>query len=507
MSGDRTGDQVHSGGDDVEHADPKEGLLLEGVVSVSGTEKQLTLKHDCLVFGSQITGESAVKKKDLCLTWPDVICAVKDVQSKSGSQLDSFRLHYIHHQNNNTLQVQSLRVTTKNGEVDKWISGINEKCQKVSGRPKKAFVIINPIGGSKTALKTYQKKVAPLFELAGIHTTVQATERSKHALELGEHQDFSGYDVIVIVGGDGLYHEVLQGFTLRTQKEAEIDYDNPDAIYMKPKIPFAIIPAGTGNGLARYSNGTLNQVTAALNIIRGENHKAQVLTVHNCGKFVTLCGALFGYGSFSYATKRSEELRWMGRARYGYTIFAMLFRKSRRFNCSIEYRVADNDETQDLSHSSSAASAKKSEWIAYTSKDGNPSNFFCSTCEHILDKNQYILDPFGSSIDILMEFGAGLINFIKSMLTYSFGKNATQPLPEKVDMLTRITGFRIRLNSDATDVESHSRERVRDRELEHILNVDGEIVHVDIPDVDIRVCSEFVSLYGCRKVPGSTKDT
>lgn len=49
---------------------------------------------------------------------------------------------------------------------------------------------------------------------------------------------------IVVVGGDGFYHEVLLGLTLRTQKEAEIDYNNPDAIFVKPKIPFAIIPAG-----------------------------------------------------------------------------------------------------------------------------------------------------------------------------------------------------------------------------------------------------------------------
>lgn len=66
-----------------------------------------------------------------------------------------------------------------------------------------------------------------------------------------------------------------------------------------------------------------------------------------------------------------------------------------------------------------------SEWIVYTGKDGNPSNFFCSTCERILDKDHYILDPFGSSIDTVMDCGAGRINQMKAMLTYSFGINAT----------------------------------------------------------------------------------
>lgn len=43
----------------------------------------------------------------------------------------------------------------------------------VPGRPKNAFIIINPIGGAKRGRQIYQKTVAPLFELAGIRTTVK----------------------------------------------------------------------------------------------------------------------------------------------------------------------------------------------------------------------------------------------------------------------------------------------------------------------------------------------
>jgi len=47
------------------------------------------------------------------------------------------------------------------------------------------------------------------------------------------------YGGIIIVSGDGLLHEIIQGIFQRI--------DAFDAI----KIPLGIIPAGTGNGLAR----------------------------------------------------------------------------------------------------------------------------------------------------------------------------------------------------------------------------------------------------------------
>lgn len=503
MSDDRAADQVNSEGDGVKQVHPESDFLLEEVVYVSGAEKRLTLKHDGLVLGSQDTGGSAKKNKDLCLTWRDVISAIKDTKSKSGRQLDSFTLYYINHQGNYTLEVKHVQITVREGEMDKWISAINEKCTKVTGRPKKAFVIINPIGGSKTALKTYHKKVAPVFELARIHTTVKVTERLKHAVELAENLDLSAYDAVVVVGGDGFYQEVLLGVTLRVQKDAEIDYNNPEAVFMKPKIPFGIIPAGTGNGMARYCNGTVDEVTTALNIIRGENHKAQVLTVHSCGKFVSVCGSFFGYGEFSDLMKRSDELRWMGRLRYPYSLVGMLFKKPRMFNCVIEYRKVDNDETPNLSHSSSEAGAQRSEWIVYTGNSGNVCGILCSTCEHSM--NDRILNPFGSSIDLLIDFGTGRVNLLKTMFVFTAAKNASEPLSEKLDFISRITGFRIRLNSDATDDENLSAERVRDRELECLLDIDGEVVQVNKPDIDVRVRSEFVSLYGL-KISGNSKD-
>lgn len=49
---------------------------------------------------------------------------------------------------------------------------------------------------------------------------------------------------VVIVGGDGLYMEVMHGVVLRKQQENGIDYNNPDASLTPPNIGFGIIPGG-----------------------------------------------------------------------------------------------------------------------------------------------------------------------------------------------------------------------------------------------------------------------
>ncbi|CAG5122782.1 unnamed protein product, partial [Candidula unifasciata] len=185
---------------------------------------------------------------------------------------------------------------------------------------------------------------------------------------------------------------------------------------------------------------------------------------------------------------------------------AMLFKKPRMFKCIIEYCVADNDENQDFGQSSSNASAQRSEWKVYTGNSDNVCGFFAILCERTIDGNDHILNPQGGCIDLLIDFGCGRINLIKTFTKFVLGINAADPLPEKLDWLCRIKGFRIRLNPDVADDESTSRERVRDRELECILNIDGEVVQVNKPDVDARLRSDFVSLFGGLKAFGSSKD-
>ncbi|KAH9525128.1 Trafficking protein particle complex subunit 3 [Bulinus truncatus] len=302
-------------------------IILTELVRINGKEGNLTVTTNGLLL--------TVKSKQTAgihLNWPEVIC-VKSVNKKSETGV--FIIHYIHHGAKNILQVKTLKIAESS---EQWINIVNQEL-KATQRPKKLFVVINPIGGAGKGQQIYNKTVEPLFRLAEIKTSVVVTERSKQALEIGECTDFSQYDGIVVIGGDGLYQEILQGLSLQEQKKTGIKYDNFEEDLSKLSLPIGIIPAGTGNGFTQFINGALDVTTAALNIIRGEQYRANIFAVYSNNKFLCVSGFMFGYGMFTSSMKRAEELRWMKQFRYAVVISEFLFKKRILFQGELHYRL------------------------------------------------------------------------------------------------------------------------------------------------------------------------
>jgi hypothetical protein len=94
--------------------------------------------------------------------------------------------------------------------------------------------------------------------------------------------------------------------------------------------------------------------------------------------------------------------------------------------------------------------------------------------------------------------------YIRSNMWFVF---LTQgPLPPKLDCISRITGFRIKVIPDVAESETNiSPARVRGKEMEKMLCIDGEVVYVDKPEMDIRLHSDFVTLYGRVRLPDAAK--
>jgi sphingosine kinase len=129
------------------------------------------------------------------------------------------------------------------------------------GRPKKLFVFLNPFGGSKSASRIFISDVKPLLDDANIEFTLQETKYQLHAKEIAITLDLSKYDGIICVSGDGVLVEVLNGLLERGDWEYAI------------KTPLGVVPAGTGNGMAKSlldAVGSPCKVSnAVLAIIRG----------------------------------------------------------------------------------------------------------------------------------------------------------------------------------------------------------------------------------------------
>ncbi len=72
-----------------------------------------------------------------------------------------------------------------------------------------------------------------------MHSTVHTTERQGHATELAASLDLRGLDALLVVSGDGLLSEVYNGLMAHAERE------------VAAALPLGIIPAGSGNALAK----------------------------------------------------------------------------------------------------------------------------------------------------------------------------------------------------------------------------------------------------------------
>lgn len=111
--------------------------------------------------------------------------------------------------------------------------------------------------------RSVARKAVRLMEREGVVVEmVRLTERG-HAEQLCESLDFDGYDVIVGVGGDGTFHECINGMMRRM-----LDKN-------KKAIPLALIAAGTGNSFM-HELRCYKLKAAIYHILRGVNYPIDI---------------------------------------------------------------------------------------------------------------------------------------------------------------------------------------------------------------------------------------
>lgn len=203
-------------------------------------------------------------------------------------------------------------------------------------RPKRLLIFLNPFGGKGLAKKVFQGQVEPLLVAAGVVYTVKETQYKLHAKELARSMDLSEYDGIVCVSGDGVLVEVLNGLLARSDWEDVI------------KKPLGVIPAGTGNGMAKsvleYGHETCSAANATFAIIRGHKQGLDVATVVQGGNTRFHSILLLTWGIVADIDIESEKLRSWGSLRNDiYSLIRIL--RLRKYNGSIAYVPAPGYES------------------------------------------------------------------------------------------------------------------------------------------------------------------
>lgn len=99
-------------------------------------------------------------------------------------------------------------------------------------KKKRIQFIINPISGGKNK-KGFAKLAEKYLDTNLFEADFRMTACANHASELTKEAIASGVDLVVAVGGDGTINEIAKELIGKA-------------------IPLAIVPEGSGNGLARY---------------------------------------------------------------------------------------------------------------------------------------------------------------------------------------------------------------------------------------------------------------
>lgn len=95
------------------------------------------------------------------------------------------------------------------------------------------FVIVNPVAGMGRGLQDFPL-ISKLLRNSEIQCEPVFTERTSHAVELTVKAVVDGYRKIMVIGGDGTLHEVVNGLFIQNSVK-------PDEVLL------AVIPVGTGN--------------------------------------------------------------------------------------------------------------------------------------------------------------------------------------------------------------------------------------------------------------------
>lgn len=158
-------------------------------------------------------------------------------------------------------------------------------------------IISNPTAG-KRGNKYCLELAKSVFDEAGAEYSVYETTKPGEAQEIAKRLTENGATELVVVGGDGTLHEVLNGIV------------DPTVCRL------GLVPAGTGNDFAEVAKIPLNASEAAKLILKGETKKTDYFTVGG-----TRCMNIAGMGIDVDVLDRCRKGKLKGRIKYFISLF------------------------------------------------------------------------------------------------------------------------------------------------------------------------------------------
>lgn len=172
----------------------------------------------------------------------------------------------------------------------------------------KAFIVLNPVSG-KNAREPIIEALSRHFASSRIDYEIYETVKGDKAGDIVRARLGEGFDLIVAAGGDGTVSDVVDGL-------------------VGSPIPLAIIPAGTGNLIARELNIPL-EIENATALIAGV-HKFRKIDAMRIGKRVYILNISVGISASVISGTTHKNKRRFGRVAYLGTALLKIFTFRRR---------------------------------------------------------------------------------------------------------------------------------------------------------------------------------
>ncbi|XP_028317352.1 sphingosine kinase 1-like [Gouania willdenowi] len=180
-------------------------------------------------------------------------------------------------------------------------------------RPCRMMVLVNPLSGKGQSYTLYNNHIQRMLNEAGIIHTLFVTERQNHAREMVRDTDLSQWDALVIMSGDGLLYEVINGLLERPDWESAI------------RTPLGILPGGSGNALAastHYYTGASSVsnvellVSCGFLLCRGPVSRMDLVSIHLSSSTRLFSFLSLAWGFVADVDIESEKYRHLGAARF-----------------------------------------------------------------------------------------------------------------------------------------------------------------------------------------------
>jgi len=182
-------------------------------------------------------------------------------------------------------------------------------------------IIFNPVAGKKKALKNL-RIVERVLDERGIQFQVHQSREERDALNIARELTVAGENELIVLGGDGTLHEVLNGIADPTQ------------------CRLGLIPSGTGNDFAEKVGVPMDAEKALALILDGEAKETDYLAVGD-----KRCMNVAGVGMDVEVLERCKKGKLKGKIKYLMSLIQCLFAFK---GCRIEIISGERKETRDV---------------------------------------------------------------------------------------------------------------------------------------------------------------